>query len=522
MSGRKLNPEEQKLHQAALSSKDKVLTSKEAEKIVPDVSARTAAVNFLLGAGMLKVLSNAAGIISFRAVMKKEIEVKKDMSGEEAMVLGHIQASANEGIWTKHLKAKTELHQTVIDRCLKSLVQKQLVKAIKAVRHPTRKIYMLAHLEPSVELTGGPWYTDNELDTEFIKLLSTACLHYIRDRSFPKQSSKASSQNDYRLYSISTAPSYPSAQQIQHFLSKSKITETQLGVEHVEMLLRVLELDGEIEKLPAFTASAWDVTVDSDNSASGSSSDSDSDSDSDAATRKKRKRRSSKKKKEIKSKSKTRKRRRTEESDSPSESDSDDDESEEEEPPKRKRKRSKKEESDEEEDRKSKKKSKRKGREQEDDNESEGSEDDDVRKSSTSKRKGKGKGKKRDGSSDDDSDSDSDSADRRPKSKSRSKSKVKKTITKTKKKASSSSKRVKFESPEADDSINIGGAFVYRAIRQERVALGWSQAPCGRCPVFDFCRDKGPTNPQECVYYEEWLNFKGTGEGAPGVVKVEV
>lgn len=65
--------------------------------------------------GMLKVLKDAAGGISFRAVMKKEIEVcvlclysfsvmfliaayrKKDMSGEEAMVLGHIQASANEG-----------------------------------------------------------------------------------------------------------------------------------------------------------------------------------------------------------------------------------------------------------------------------------------------------------------------------------------------------------------------------------------------------------------------------------------
>ena len=24
---------------------------------------------------------------------------------------------------------------------------------------------MLYHLEPSVEMTGGPWYTDNELDT---------------------------------------------------------------------------------------------------------------------------------------------------------------------------------------------------------------------------------------------------------------------------------------------------------------------------------------------------------------------
>ena len=68
------------------------------------------------------------------------------------MVLGHIQAAANQGecewflasntqlssphlgIWTKHLKAKTELHQTVIDRCLKSLVQKQLIKSVKGVK----------------------------------------------------------------------------------------------------------------------------------------------------------------------------------------------------------------------------------------------------------------------------------------------------------------------------------------------------------------------------------------------------
>jgi len=40
----------------------------------------------------------------------------------------------------------------------------------------------MAHLEPSVELTGGPWYTDNELDTEFIKLLCSACLRYVRER----------------------------------------------------------------------------------------------------------------------------------------------------------------------------------------------------------------------------------------------------------------------------------------------------------------------------------------------------
>lgn len=41
---------------------------------------------------------------------------------------------------------------------------------------------MLFHLEPSTEMTGGPWYTDKELDTEFIKLLTAACLKFIRDR----------------------------------------------------------------------------------------------------------------------------------------------------------------------------------------------------------------------------------------------------------------------------------------------------------------------------------------------------
>ncbi|KAI9000961.1 hypothetical protein BD414DRAFT_504841 [Trametes punicea] len=72
-------------------------------------------------------------------------------------------------------------------------------------------MYMLATLEPAAELTGGPWYTDKELDTEFIKLLCDVCLKIVTDM-------------------------------------------------HVEMLLEVLILDGKIEKLPAFHAlnSAWD------------------------------------------------------------------------------------------------------------------------------------------------------------------------------------------------------------------------------------------------------------------------
>lgn len=40
---------------------------------------------------------------------------------------------------------------------------------------------MLYELEPSVELTGGPWYTDNELDTAFVKALTVVCERFVRE-----------------------------------------------------------------------------------------------------------------------------------------------------------------------------------------------------------------------------------------------------------------------------------------------------------------------------------------------------
>jgi DNA-directed RNA polymerase III subunit RPC6 len=139
---------------------------------------------------------------------------------------------------------------------------------------------MMAHLEPSVELTGGPWYTDNELDTEFIKLLCSACLRYVRERvcynssrrilsNYHTQTLPKHRYDDGRLsssqplYPASAGITYPNAKEILSFLSKSKITETQFTEEHVEMLLNVLVLDGDIERVrppPLFFQHPVDVS----------------------------------------------------------------------------------------------------------------------------------------------------------------------------------------------------------------------------------------------------------------------
>ncbi|CCM05420.1 uncharacterized protein FIBRA_07637 [Fibroporia radiculosa] len=486
MSGRKINAVEQKLHQAALADPKKTLSQKECDLLIPDPAARMEAINFLLGTGLFKAMKDTKGIVSFRAVMKKEMEVKKDMSGEESMVLSHIQVSGNEGKAPRD-HAKTELHQTVIDRCLKSLVQKQLIKAVKSVKYPTRKIYMLYHLDPSVEMTGGPWYTDNELDTEFIKLLCSACLRFIRDRTLPKQkSSDGDSSRNQPLYPISGSPTYPTAHQILTFLGKSRITETQLSVEHVEMLLNVLILDGEIERIPAFSAAMWDSSMNAaqeDESEEEQSGKKRKRKDKDISNKRKRKRKSEASDSEdesdsdvktsrSKSKSKSKKRRRDHGDDSESESDESDSER------RRKKKRRRKDDSDDNSDEEERGKRK---------------------KSSKSKSKSKSKKRKHD-SSDSENETESSETASDDDSRSRSRSKPK----------SKSKSRQRSSSPVAEGSMAIDvsedyGAYVYRAVHQERVVVGLSQAPCTRCPTFDFCKSNAPVNPKECVYYGEWL-----------------
>ncbi len=43
-----------------------------------------------------------------------------------------------------------------------------LIKRVKSIHQKTQKIWMLYDLMPSTNLTGGPWYTDNDFDHEFV------------------------------------------------------------------------------------------------------------------------------------------------------------------------------------------------------------------------------------------------------------------------------------------------------------------------------------------------------------------
>lgn len=115
----------------------------------------------------------------YRIVKLEDISLIAGLEGDEKIVFQCIKTADNKGIWTKDLKTRTNLHQAVITKVLRSLESKKLIKSVKSVKNATRKVYMLAKLEPSVDLTGGPWFSENELDSEFIEEMCKICYRYI-------------------------------------------------------------------------------------------------------------------------------------------------------------------------------------------------------------------------------------------------------------------------------------------------------------------------------------------------------
>ncbi|ANZ77970.1 BA75_04619T0 [Komagataella pastoris] len=196
-------------------------------------------------------LSQQGTTLKFSGVDLKQASKISNMSQDEAMIYSYIEGSGREGIWTKTIKAKTNLHQHIVLRCLKSLENQSFIKSVKSVKHPTRKIYMLYHLTPSIEVTGGPWFTDSELDTEFIDSLLIIIWRFIANKTYPNLF--GTEGNKAQLYEFSVGlNNAPDVAQINKFIRGSGITNIELTDDDVRSLCDVLCYEEKIEKLEKF------------------------------------------------------------------------------------------------------------------------------------------------------------------------------------------------------------------------------------------------------------------------------
>jgi DNA-directed RNA polymerase III subunit RPC6 len=102
---------------------------------------------------------------------------------ETVMVYSIIDEAGADGIWNRTVKNRLNMHEAVVKNCIKYLETKGYIASMKNVEHPNKKMYIIANLKPSERATGGPWFTDGELDTAFVEELQAVVFEYIKTNS---------------------------------------------------------------------------------------------------------------------------------------------------------------------------------------------------------------------------------------------------------------------------------------------------------------------------------------------------
>ncbi|GAA6025745.1 hypothetical protein JCM8202_005259 [Rhodotorula sphaerocarpa] len=480
-SAKKLSPVELKLLNAGLAARGGEMLQNELFAACGlSVSPSTMdAVNGLLRKGLAQMLRTASGQTMFRFLGKEEAKAMSSMDSEEKLVLNHIRDAGNMGIWSRTLTTKTGLPRATIAKALKVLEGKKTIKTVKSVKTPTRKIYMLTGIAPSVELTGGPWFTDNELDVELVETLKKVVRKYLHQKSQPPSisvtdPSTSESVKIKPIYPVTATPFLPTADEVLGYISKSGAAIVDLKKEHVEDLLDLMVFDGDVEKVLVSRLGPDGLPV---NGAGGGAGGRNGKGASKANGKRKGKATTSGKRKKGAASSDE------DELDS-----SDDDRG-------KKGKKGKKGSSGSK--RAANGKAKRKRTKLDSDAESESSDDeessdfDSDEDAATAKRK---RGDAAGGGSDDDEEGGGkkNGAKRRKK---RVKSRVKREEGDSSDDRDSGASQSEDEKAKPEpDAAEAGGEgtntqFVYRMIRQYRPTIGWTDMPCGRCPVEEFCSE---------------------------------
>ncbi|KZV45239.1 DNA-directed RNA polymerase III subunit rpc6-like [Dorcoceras hygrometricum] len=140
----------------------------------------------------------------------------------ELAILNSIKSKKDSGIWIRDIKLDTKLTDHVVNKSLKSLIAKKLVKEVVNIQYKGKKHYMAVEFEPSKEITGGEWYTNGNLDKELINALQRLCLKYMM------------------------AQRVATLQGVQNELKRSGVVNFEVSAQQVSEILNSMVLDDQI------------------------------------------------------------------------------------------------------------------------------------------------------------------------------------------------------------------------------------------------------------------------------------
>jgi len=195
----------------------------------------------LLGAALQKLLSKSRlalhdhpkGGRCLRFVSEEQAQQQLERFGglttNELLVYQKIEETKTKGLFQRDLKARTGItNPNMIKAIIDKLMKRRLIKDFTSVHTGKKKMYILAELEPAVELTGGSWYTGGELDVDLVEACTKLALHFFGLRK--GKGARVSEVGD--------------------FIKSKGVLNCDLSMDEVLQLVETLFYDGKIERYP--------------------------------------------------------------------------------------------------------------------------------------------------------------------------------------------------------------------------------------------------------------------------------
>ncbi|XP_071484747.1 DNA-directed RNA polymerase III subunit RPC6-like [Diadema antillarum] len=204
-----------------------------------DTQQRVTAVNRLLSSGKIDLVKTSSELL-YRLKDPASVSKIKGADNQERLVYQIIEQSGNKGIWTRDIRLKSSLQLTQLNKILRNLESRKLIKAVKPVGATRKKAYMLFNLEPDPSVTGGTWYSDQEFESEFVEVLNQQCFKFL----LQKVENAAGSHADPLLR---RNQSYASSEEVWKFITELRISKVDLSVEDITTILNTLIYDGKVE-----------------------------------------------------------------------------------------------------------------------------------------------------------------------------------------------------------------------------------------------------------------------------------
>ena len=103
-----------------------------------DPRARAQVINKLLVEEKIDLFKGSDGLLYRRREPSKAGSIAGDQ--EEKIVFKIIESSGNKGVWIRDIRAKSNLTQTQLNKVLKNLETKSLIKSVKSVNATKKKV----------------------------------------------------------------------------------------------------------------------------------------------------------------------------------------------------------------------------------------------------------------------------------------------------------------------------------------------------------------------------------------------